>query len=121
MESIARLKYLDAERIHTPAGLLDGAAVFGPSHETLGKLDGVLIDPHRRKVRYCVVEAGHQPSSAHHYLLPLTSMRLVRGERALEVDVDADELSHMDEVEPDDLPRFDESDLRAARTASHGG
>lgn len=106
------LKYVDAQHIDTPAGRLDGAVLVSPTQAQIGKLDGVLIDPLDRKVRYYVVESG-RPSSRH-YLLPLTATRLDRVRRALEVDVEADEIQRLDEVEPDRLPRFDDDDLMAA-------
>ena len=113
MESVERLKYLDAHNVDTPAGRLDGAVLVSPTHATLGKLDGVLIDPHHRKVRYYVVEARDRFASRH-YLLPLTATRLDCDRRTLEVDIEADEIHRLDNVEPETLPRFSDDDLIAA-------
>jgi len=113
MESVEHLKYLDAHSLDTPAGRLDGAVLVSPTHATLGRLDGVLIDPRHRKVRYYVFEARDRFSS-HHYLLPLTATRLDCNHRTLEVDIEADEMQRLDRVEPDTLPRFSDDDLIAA-------
>ena len=51
-----RLCYLDAARVAGPAGELAGATVETSAAEPLGTLDGVLIDPDERRVRYLVVE-----------------------------------------------------------------
>jgi hypothetical protein len=114
MESMeAPLKYLDAGHLDTPAGRLDGAVLVSPTKATLGRLDGVLIDPLRRKVRFYVFEPSGGMSSRH-YLLPLTAARLDRQRRALEVDVEADEMDQLDEVEPERLPQFSDEDLKTA-------
>jgi hypothetical protein len=112
MKPTEPLKYLGAERVDTPAGRLDGALVVSPTHVTLGKLDGVLIDPRRRKVRYCVLDAGG--ASPRHLLLPLTEARLDRDHRTLEVEVEPDEIDKLDEVDPARLPRFGDDDLITA-------
>ena len=112
MESNEPLKFLDADRVDTPAGRLDGAMVVSPTHATLGRLDGVLIDPRHRKVRYYVLDAGG--GSPRHLLLPLTATRLDRNHRTLEVDVEADEIDQLDEVDPTRLPRFGDDDLLTA-------
>ncbi len=123
MESVAPLKYVDAHRIDSPAGRLDGAVLVSPTHEPVGKLDGVLIDPRQRKVRYYVVQSRYAVESrgrisSRHYLLPLTATRLDRDHRTLEVDLEADELQRLDEVDPDRLPQFDEGDLMIALFAA---
>src|SRR5262249_10061878 len=113
MESVERLKYLDAHHIETPAGRLDGAVFVSPTNAQLGKLDGVLIDPGQRRVRYYIVETRGRFSSRH-YLLPLTATRLDSDRRTLEVDIEAEEIERLDKVEPDTLPRFSDDDLIAA-------
>ena len=123
METVERLKYLDAHRIDTPAGRLDGAVLVSPTHEPVAKLDGVLIDPHQRKVRYYVVQSryvaeNHGRISSRHYLLPLTATRLDRDRRTLEVDLEADDIQRLDEVDPERLPQFDEGDLMTALFAA---
>ena len=124
MEPIEPLKYLDAGHVDTPAGRLEGAVLVSPTHEPVGTLDGVLIDPRQRKVRYYVVqsryvEEGRGRISSRHYLLPLTATRLDRDRRTLEVDLEADEIERLDEVHLDRLPQFDEGDLMTALFAAN--
>ena len=113
MEPMEPLKYIEAQSVATPAGRLGQTMLISPTHATLGKLDGVLIDPLHRKVRYYVVEANGGRSS-HHYLVPLTPTQLDRDHDTLEVDVEPDEIERLTEVEPDRLPRFSEDDLMIA-------
>ena len=110
----ARLRYLDAEHVSTSVGRLDGAILVSPSHTPLGKLDGVLVDPQYRQVRYYVVERKRRLFGSRHYLLPLTATRLDRDRHTLEVDVEVDEIPQLLEIDPDDLPRFSDDDLLTA-------
>jgi len=109
----ADLRYIDAARVDTPAGRLGHAPLVSPTKEPLGKLDGIVVDPVSRQVRYYVVESPGWFTSRH-YLLPLTPARLDRDRNAVELDVDADEISHLDQVEPDAFPRFSDDDLMTA-------
>jgi len=110
----AQLRYLDADHVETPAGRLNGAILVSPSQSALGKLDGVLVDPQYRQVRYYVVERKRRLFGSRHYLLPLTAARLDRDRHTLEVDVEADEIPQLLEVDPSDLPRFSDDDLLTA-------
>ena len=51
-----RLRYLEANHVDTPVGCLDGAVLVNPANARLGTLEGVLLDPQHRQVRYYVVE-----------------------------------------------------------------
>src|SRR5262249_48764891 len=107
------LRYLDAERLDTSAGRLDDVLVVSPSHEKLGKLDGVVVDPCQRQVRYYVLERAGWFSSRH-YLLPLGPARFLPDRRAVEVDLETDEIGNLEQVDPAALPRFSDEDLISA-------
>jgi PRC-barrel domain protein len=107
------LRYIDAGHVDTPDGRLGRATLVSRSNAPLGKLDGIVIDPMSRQVRYYVVESPGWLTTRH-YLLPLTPARLDRDRHAVEVDLDADDLKQLDEVEPDDLPRYSDEDLLAS-------
>jgi len=109
-----RLRYLDADHVDTPAGRLEGAVLVSPANARLGTLEGVLVDPQRRQVRFYVVERKRGLFWSRHYLVPLTATRLDRDRHTLEVDVEADEIPQLAEVDPDDLPRFSDDDLLTA-------
>ena len=51
----AGLRYLDAAHVEHPRGTLRGVEVCTEQDEQLGALDGVLIEPATRRVRYFVV------------------------------------------------------------------
>jgi len=109
-----RLRYLDADHVDTPAGRLEGAVLVSPANARLGTLEGVLVDPQRRQVRFYVVERKRGLFWSRHYLVPLTATQLDRDRHTLEVDVEADEIPQLAEVDPDDLPRFSDDDLLTA-------
>jgi hypothetical protein len=50
-----QLCYLEASKVEAPGGGLAGLTVQTQGDETLGTLDGVLIDPSQRRLRYFVV------------------------------------------------------------------
>ncbi len=109
-----QLRYLDADHVGTPEGRLDGAVLVSRANARLGTLEGVLIDPRVRQVRYYVVERKRRWFGSQHYLLPLTTTRLDRDHHTLHVDVDPEEILQLPEVDPDDLPRFSDDDLLTA-------
>jgi hypothetical protein len=108
----SHLRFIEAGRIRTSSGGLDGALLISPRNATLGKLDGVLVDPSLRRVRYYVVESPG-PGHAHH-LVPLMPARLDAGRRVLEVDLESQDIDQLDDVEPADLTRFSDDDLITA-------
>ena len=55
-ESDRALRYLDGTAIECPAGKLEGLSLVSKDDEALGLINGVLIDPQTRQVRYYVVE-----------------------------------------------------------------
>lgn len=107
------LRFVDAEKLDSPAGKLDGAVLVSPSDETLGKLDGMVIDPVERQVRYFVIESKKR-FSTRHYLVPATLARLEPERHALRVDLEEDELQDHPTVQLNALPPFSDDDLIAA-------
>ena len=53
------LRYLDAGHVEHPTGTLEGLAVCSEHNGQIGCLDGVLIEPATRRVRYFVVDTVH--------------------------------------------------------------
>lgn len=106
------LRYVDAASVTTPLGSLDGARLIGPSDDTLGRLEGVLIDPRERQLRYFVVERGWL--QRRHYLLSASAARIEREQNALRVDVGSDELPHLTRVECHVLRPFSDDDVAGA-------
>jgi hypothetical protein len=63
------LRYLDASKINSPAGSLSDIDVESEDGKEMGDLDGVLIDPAARRIRYYVV-ALRKRLGRRRYLLP---------------------------------------------------
>jgi PRC-barrel domain protein len=104
------LRFVDADRVDTPAGRLNDTVVINPSNATLGKLAGIVVDPVGRQVRGYVIESRKWLSSRR-YLVPAVPARFDRHRHALEMDLDETQL---DEVGPHTFQRFSDDDLIAA-------
>jgi hypothetical protein len=114
MEGLAtqqQLRYLNAERVDTPFGLLAGLALVSPSDEKLGNVGGVLIDPLDRQVCYFVIES-RRLLKTHRYLLPLNPVRIDAD--ALHTELDSSGLRRLREVEADSFLPFSDDDLITA-------
>jgi len=121
MKSIAsHLRYVDAGRLATPLGSLDGTELIGPADNPVGRLDGVIIDPLARRVRYYVVESRGW-FTKRHYLLSATPARFEPTRHALHVEVDRDELEQLPEILPDTLRSFSDDDVVSAMFARDRG
>lgn len=103
------LRYVDAERVDTPAGRLGDAVVVGPSGVKLGNLDGIVVDPEARRVPYLVV-AVKKRLSTRRYLLPLAPSR-IDSDHVLHVDVDKDDLDQLPEVSNAAIPSLSDEDV----------
>ena len=79
------LKYVDARELNGTAARLDGVPVIGSDGETLGKVEGFIIDVHQSQPRHVVVSAGwfiHK-----HFLIPIGHVRLNAGDTELHAEV----------------------------------
>lgn len=63
-----RLRYLEAAKVEYPDGTLDGFEICTEASESLGSLEGVLVEPSRRRVRYFVI--GPRGWKRRRYLVP---------------------------------------------------
>lgn len=61
------LRFLGAAQVEGPGGTFAGFEICSRDNETVGTLDGVLIDPPARRVRYFVLKLADRPI---HCLLP---------------------------------------------------
>jgi len=116
--SDTRLRYLDASHVETPIGNLSCATVVDEHDRPLGRLDGVLIDPAGRQVRYFILEARGWIRS-HHYLLVAMPMRIEPDPKVLRVIGETGDVEHLPEVEPESFPPFSDADLIDAIFSHH--
>lgn len=116
------LRYLDASAVECPcpAGNLDGLNLCSQDNEKLGVIDGVLIDPVNKRLRYFVVEAAKW-FKRNHYLVPAdTPAVVVPEDRALRVNVPFTSIARQ-KFESGSVQRFSDDDLMTAmfsRTAA---
>ena len=79
------LKYVNARELNGTAARLDGVPVVGSDGETLGKVEGFIIDVRLGAPRHVVVSAGwfiHK-----HFLLPIGHVSLGPGDTELRADI----------------------------------
>lgn len=107
------LRYVAADRVDTPAGRLSGTRVVSPSSGTLGKLDGIVVDPIGRKLRGYVVESTGWLSSRRYFIPPVLA-RFDRAHGTLELGVVGEDVYAFEEVDPTSFPPFSEDDLLTA-------
>ena len=109
----ARLCYLDASRVLGPTGLLAALDVRTMQDQSLGSLDGVVIDPAERRLRFFVVEPS---GSVNHrrILLPVEAPASVAPEgHTLRIELESGEIAGLDEFHMADFRDFTEEDAIA--------
>jgi hypothetical protein len=108
---------LDAEAVECPAGTLDGLSLCTQDEETLGTIDGVLIDPTKRQIRYYVVDESRL-LSRRRYLVPADAPTVVLPEhRAVRMEIPANCIEPR-RFDARAVPRFSDEDLVTAMFAS---
>ena len=108
------LCYLDASKVQTSIGDLDGVNVCDAADEELGSLKGVLIEAAARRVRYFVVEAAGR-SRTHCYLVAADDPVSVQADRrTLRVDSNGADLIRSGEFQIDSVRPYSDDDLMAA-------
>lgn len=120
MEAHAELRFIEANRVDTPAGRLNDYTVVSPTDAQLGKLDGVIVDPTHRQVRYYVVKAPGWLLSQH-YLVPASPVRLEAERRTVQFDIEPSDLSTLPKTDPDSFSKFSAEDAVEAMFAKRAG
>lgn len=95
------LKYVDARELNGTAARLDGVPVIGSDGDTLGKVEGFIIDVREHRPRHVVVSAGwfiHK-----HFLIPIGHVRMDAGDTQLRADVAKSQV--------EDSPGFDKDEF----------
>jgi sporulation protein YlmC with PRC-barrel domain len=106
----SRLRHLDASQVETPLGSLDNVEVLSSTDHTLGRVEGVIVDPDERHVRYYVVES-HDWFKTHRYLVPEMPCRIDPERKALKVELEADSLARLPELREDEFPPLSADEL----------
>ena len=105
------LRYLDAGHVEHPTGTLEGLSVCTEQNEPIGCLEGVLIEPSTRRVRYFVVDTLRAARNEHERCVFPADHPVVLdlGGRTLRIDAATD-------MEPlrDPLQPFSDEDVMTA-------
>ncbi len=107
----SKLRYLDASQVESPIGELAGVEVRGIDDEKIGSVEGVLVDPAERRLRFFVIQA---PGffNRRRYLLPTDFPARVDPDRkSLCIEIDRRILSGCEEFKASSVLPYSEDDL----------
>lgn len=91
-QAIGELRYLDAASVRHRSGTLEGVCVCTEGNQPIGSLDGVLVEPATRRLRFYVVTRQQLPA-AERYLVPAAATTVLDTAHAtLRMDVDPDDV-----------------------------
>jgi hypothetical protein len=110
------LRYLDGTAVECPGGKLEGLSLVSKDDEALGVINGVLIDPNTRQVRYYVIEPGRFFNRRRYLVSADMPAVVVPENRALRVELPSD-LIERHRFDSRSVPRFSDDDLLAAMFA----
>ena len=103
-----KLCYLDASKVKSPLGELAALKLESTGKRELGTLDGVLIDPAQRRVRYYVVDQSSWFRSRK-YLIPTDCPASVEPQRnVLRLEVQPGDLTSYRDIRDSVRPWSDE-------------
>ena len=105
------LRHLEAAKVETPIGPLDDVTVVSKSDVPIGKLEGIILDPEARHVRYYVVESRDW-FRTHRYLVPDAPHQIDWNRKSMQVELDEAALAQLPELRDDDYPPCSAEDLR---------
>ena len=113
-----QLRYLDASRVNSPAGVLSQMDVETIDGAPVGAVDGILIDPAARRIRFYVIALRQWLGRRRRFLLPADQPALLEPERkALRLQVDQTALQSCVEFRNQTVPEFSDADLLSAMFA----
>ena len=104
------LRHLEAAKVETPIGTLNDVVVVSKADVPIGKLEGIIVDPAEKHVRFYVVESRDW-FRTHRYLVPDAPHHIDWNRRALQVEMDEAALSKLPELRDDEFPPFSTGDL----------
>ena len=79
------LRYLEATQVEHPLGTLAGLSMCTQEDEKLGSLEGVLVEPASRRLRYFVVKRPEMLRRRRYLLAADTPASIEAGDRKLRV------------------------------------
>jgi hypothetical protein len=110
------LRYVDASEITAPDLSLDGMKVRNDAMETLGNVDGFVVDNTSMRPYYVVVDSGGWFKSKH-FLVPIGHARIDDDKDALVVDINRSRIERFPGFDRNQLERLSEDDIRRMNDA----
>lgn len=104
------LRYLPADKVQHRYGCLGFATVTGEGGRVMGRLEGVVLDPSARKLRYVVVKTPGLFTGKHRLLPVDGTIQLDNDAKAIRVR-DGASMSACPAVDPAALTPFRDEDL----------
>jgi len=105
------LRYVEATQVEHPLGTLAGLSMCTEEDEKLGSLEGVLVEPASRRVRYFVVERPKMLGRRRYLLAADTPASIEAGGGKLRVMAHAEDLERFDSRS---VQNFSDEDLISA-------
>jgi hypothetical protein len=117
VHSESPLRYIDAAHVDSPVGSLNAIKVLSSSEGNVGKLDGLIIDPIERQIRYFVVES-RRLLRARRYLVPVTPATIDPEQRTLRLEFESEHLDELPEVPSKAFRPYSDDDFMSALFAT---
>jgi sporulation protein YlmC with PRC-barrel domain len=105
------LRYIDASHVASGVTDLAGFDVLTATGRKLGALEGLIVDPPERSIKFAVVDGNNQPHSGR-LLVPISLAQLDMSRKSLRVDLEND--GECPAFDPEDFPTFSIKDSQAA-------
>ncbi len=107
------LRYISANRVEVPGGLLDQLDVVSDEESTVDKVEGIVVDPAERQVRYFVLKSPRR-LRPRHYLLPLAPATIDAEHKTLHLDIHPNDLAELVDGPTKAFAPFSDDDLIVA-------
>ena len=111
LTSMDGLRYLEAEHVEHPSGTMAGLTLCSCDDEKLGTLEGVVLEPSSRRIRYFVVQRRASLMTRFYLLAADTQAVLDVRDRTLRVQARAEDLTRFDSRS---VPHFSDEDAMTA-------
>lgn len=112
MQHSSGLRYVDADEVGSEVVDFDGLKVRRPDGDTLGEVDGFIVDSEAQRAYYIVVDSGGWFRSRQ-FLVPIGHARMDEDGDALVLDVTRESIDRYPEFDRDSFERLNDDELRA--------
>jgi len=111
----APLRYLGPDHAKIAGERCEGMTIRSATGRALGRVQGFIVDPVARRLKYFVVRtSGLLGLTGDDRLVPITAARVNLEERAIELLADQDDLDRTDRFSQTRFPAFTDEDYLTA-------